>query len=333
LNPLHGLVLGVVQGLGEFLPISSSAHLLLVPWLFGWPEHSLTFDVALHMGTLAALLAYFWRDWWQLVTAWLPQQRERRRIGATRGVSGVSGVSGDKPNDAAHSVTRAVTEGPPLGAGRSDATPDDAEDLVPDEVTASGDGLRSDRRRLGISLAISTVPAAIVGALFAERIEASLRAPVLVAALLLVAAALLASADRAGIQDRELGAVGVWQALVIGVAQALALAPGVSRSGASIAAALFLGLTRQAAARYAFLMAAPITAGAGIFQLRHLVSDGIPADERMAFLVGITSSFVVGLLAIGGLLRYLRTRSLDVFVGYRVILGLVILIVAALRLR
>jgi undecaprenyl-diphosphatase len=254
---------------------------VLVPWLLRWPEHSLTYDVALHMGTLAALLVYFWRDWWRLIAAWLPENQ--------------STIHNPQPKI-----------------------------LSPERALS---------RRLGIALVVATIPGALVGALFSTRVEDTLRSPVLIALLMIVAAALLAAADRAGIQRFGLEAIGAAQAGAIGVAQVLALAPGVSRSGVTLAAALFLGLTRESAARFVFLMAAPITAGAGLFQLRHLVRGGVPADERAAFLIGIVASFAVGLLAIGALLRFLRTRNLDVFVVYRIGLGAVVLLLAALRVR
>ncbi|MGH2352873.1 MAG: undecaprenyl-diphosphate phosphatase [Chloroflexota bacterium] len=294
MNPVHGLVLGIAQGLAEFLPISSSAHLVLVPWLLGWPEHSLTFDVALHMGTLAALLVYFWRDLWILATAWLPERDLAfGSVEETRLVQTATGT-----------VIRPV---------ESEA--------------------RRRNRRLGLGLVVGSVPAALVGATFADQIEASLRAPAIVANLLIAAGVLLAAADRAGIRHRGLESIGILQAIAIGVAQTLALAPGVSRSGITLAAALFLGLTREAAARYVFLLGVPITAGAGLFQLRHLVRDGIPPDERAAFALGILASMLVGVLAIGGLLRYLRQRSLDVFVGYRIVLALFVLVLAFVRAR
>jgi undecaprenyl-diphosphatase len=293
LNPLHGLVLGIVQGLAEFLPISSSAHLILVPWLLRWPEHTLTFDVALHMGTLVALLVYFWRDWWRLVAAWLPESS------AAGGAADVGGL----------------VEG------------------FANRETVAVDAERGLNRRLGISLVVATIPAALIGALFSDKVEAALRAPVLIALLMIVAAILLAAADRAGIKQFGLEAIGYVQAAVIGVAQALALAPGVSRSGVTLAAALFVGLTRESAARFVFLMAAPITAGAGLFQLRHLAKSGIPADERAAFGLGILASFAVGMVAIGALLRYLRTQNLNVFVIYRIALGVLVILLATLHLR
>ena len=267
MNPLQGLVLGVIQGLTEFLPVSSSAHLILIPWLLGWPTHSLTFDVALHMGTLAALLLFFWRDWLRLLRAWLP------------------------------------------GAG-------------PDSTT---------NRRLLIGIVIGTIPAAIAGLLFQDTIESALRSPELIAVVMLVVSLVIFAADRLARLTLPIERVGYSQALIIGLAQAFALAPGVSRSGATISAGLALDLTREAAARYAFLLATPITAGAGLLQLRHLLKDGVPADERAAFALGIAASFIVGLGAIGFLLRYLRRASLLVFVVYRVVLALLVLALTFLR--
>lgn len=300
MDPLHAIVLGAVQGLSEFLPISSSAHLVLAPWLLGWPESSLTFDVALHMGTLAALLIYFWRDWWVLIAAWLPAQVASAPVAHSNGGSGSAGA-----------VTLAD------------------ESSAPEEVETASE--RALNRRLGIGLVIGTIPAAVAGVLFEDVIEGAFRAPALIAISLIVASFVLLAADRLGARTFGLQSVTNTQAALIGVAQAFALIPGVSRSGITLAAALFIGLTREAGARYAFLLAAPITAGAGVFQLRHLVRDGIPAGEHMAFALGILTSFLVGMVVIGGLLHYLRRGSLIVFVVYRIALGLFILTMAALR--
>jgi len=277
-NPLQGLILGIVQGLTEFLPVSSSAHLILVPWLFGWPEHSLTYDVALHMGTLAALILFFWRDWLRLLRSLLPLS-----LGA-----------------GAHPVNGQEGEGP----------------LGEDRIT---------NRRLLIGIVIGTIPAAIAGLLFQDTIESALRSPALIAVVMLVVSFVILAADRLARLTLPIERIGYLQALIIGAAQAFALAPGVSRSGATISAGLALDLTREAAARYAFLLATPITAGAGLLQLRHLLKDGVPADERTAFALGIAASFLVGLGAIGFLLRYLRRASLLAFVVYRVALALVVL--------
>jgi undecaprenyl-diphosphatase len=178
---------------------------------------------------------------------------------------------------------------------------------------------------------IATVPAAVVGFLFEHIIENALRAPWLVAVSLVLGGILLVAADRAGIQRDGIERVGVGKAFVVGLAQVLALAPGVSRSGITVTAALLLGLSRPAAARLSFLLSMPITAGAGILKLRHLLVDGIPADERAAFVVGVVVSFVVGLAVIGGLLRFVRTRSMDVFAAYRLTIGTIVAVVVVVR--
>jgi undecaprenyl-diphosphatase len=269
LDTVQAALLGIVQGLTEFLPVSSSGHLILVPWLLDWPEHSLTFDVALHMGTLAALVLFFWRDWLQLLGAWLP------------GHFGAEGSALD--------------------------------------------------RRLGIGIVVGSIPAAVVGALFDDVIESGVRSPTLVAVVMLAFSVVILAADRMARQTRGIEAVTVPRALAIGVAQMLALLPGVSRSGSTISAGLALGLTREAAARYAFLLATPITAGAGLLKLKDLLETGVGADEASAFAVGIALSFAVGLAAIRFLLTYVRRASLLVFVVYRVVLALVVLALTALR--
>ncbi|HEU5318476.1 MAG TPA: undecaprenyl-diphosphatase UppP [Chloroflexota bacterium] len=269
MDTAQGALLGVVQGLTEFLPVSSSGHLILVPWLLGWPAHSLTFDVALHMGTLAALILFFWRDWLQLLAAWLPGR-----------------------------------------AGSESSALD---------------------RRLGIGIVVGSLPAAVVGALFDDVIESSVRSPLLVAAVMLAFSFIILAADRLGRMTRGVEAITIPRALAIGLAQALALLPGVSRSGSTISAGLALGLTREAATRYAFLLATPITAGAGLLKLKDLLETGVAPDEQTVFLVGIALSFAVGLAAIGFLLRYVRRASLLVFVIYRIALALLVVGLAALR--
>ena len=287
MDPLRGVVLGIVQGLAEPLPISSSAHLILAPWLLGWQDQGLTFDVALHMGTLAALLLYFWKDWWGLATAWLPGTRR------------------------------------PLGGSASEASE------VSDPLGV--EDRRALDRRLGIGIVIGTIPAAIAGILFDDVIEQSLRDPRLIAAVMLIATLVIFAADRLSRRVRELDAVTWRRALVVGLAQAVALAPGVSRSGITISAGLFLGLTREAAARYSFLLAAPVTGAAGILKLKDLVETGIPADEQLAFVLGVLTSFVVGIFAIRVLLRYLRRYSLMVFVVYRLLLVALIFALGTMR--
>lgn len=261
---LAALVLGIVQGLTEFLPISSSGHLILVPALLGWRDpfiSSLPFAVMLHVGTLLALLVYFRADWLRLVPAGLASLRDRSTAG----------------------------------------DPD---------------------RRLAMLLAVTIAPAALAGLLFNDFIEREVRAVGLVALMLVVGAGLLWLAERWGRRDRSIGDLTVVDAFTIGVAQAGALIPGISRSGISIAAGLFLGLDRAAAARFSFLMAAPIIAGAGLFEARRLLSGDVALDGNLPTLVvGMAGAFASGLLAIHGLLRFLRANSTLPFVVYRVLLA------------
>jgi len=266
---VQALVMGIVQGLTEFLPISSSGHLIILPSLLGWRDpfiDSLAFSVVLHIGTLAALVTYFWRDWLVLVPAGLALIRDR----STRG----------------------------------------------------------DRhRRLALNIAISTVPAAIAAVLLSDWIEGNVRQPGLVALMLVVGAAILWLADRWGSKLLRIDGLGAPHALLIGAAQAFALIPGISRSGISISAGLFVGLGRADAARFSFLMATPIIAGAGLFELRKLAGGGAgPGDHLVPVVVGLLAAAIAGFLAIHVLLRYLRTNSVAVFVAYRLVLAALVVV-------
>ncbi len=271
---IQALVMGIVQGLTEFLPVSSSGHLILVPALLGWTDpfiDSLAFSVLLHMATLVALLAYFWRDWLTLVPAGLAAIRDRS-------------FDGD-PN-----------------------------------------------RHLAWLLVVTVVPAAIVGALLNDFIESHVRQAGLVALLLVVGAGIMWLADRWSRRDREMDELSFPAALGIGIAQAAALLPGVSRAGISISAGLFAGLTREAAARFSFLMAAPVIAGAGLFEARKLVTGEAGVQvAAMPLAVGFLAALVSGLIAIWGLLRYLRSNSLGVFIGYRLVAAAVVVVVLLAR--
>jgi undecaprenyl-diphosphatase len=269
---LQALVMGIVQGLTEFLPVSSSGHLIVVPFLLGWDDpflNSLAFSVMLHLGTLVALLAYFREDWMRLVPAGLAAIRDR--------------------------------------SFRSDP----------------------DRRLAGL-LAATTIPAAIVGVVFNDLIEDQFRQVGLVALMLVVGGVILFVADRVGRRSRAIPDITFPVAVGIGAAQALALIPGISRSGISIAAGRLAGLDREAAARFAFLMATPITAGAGIFEARKLLTGEAGIDVTTVagpLVVGMVAALLSGLAAIHFMLRYLRTRSLDVFVWYRFVLAAIVVVV------
>jgi len=262
LTPARAAVLGAVQGLTEFLPISSSAHLYVIPKLLHWTYEGVAFDVALHGGTLVALLLAFWRDWWGL-----------------------------------------------------------ARDAVAGNAVA-----RAGARRMWLWLAAATVPGAVAGKLLEQAAEDRLRSLPLQAVMLLVFGALLWAADRFLPTGRDDSKPGWGTALGMGCAQALALVPGVSRSGITITAGRMSGLSRVAAARLSFLLATPITLGAVLLKLRHLPHDVPPGTLA----VGVVSSAVVGVVAIRGLLRWLQHAGFGVFFAYRAALAL-ILFAAVLR--
>ena len=265
----QAIVMGVVQGLTEFLPVSSSGHLIIVPTLLGWHDPfitSLSFSVMLHIGTLAALLIYFRADWLRLIPAGLATVRDRS----------------------------------------FDGDPD---------------------RRLAWLLVVATIPALLIGVALGDAIESRFRQIGFVALMLVVGAAILWLAERNG--SRRLLAVDLTfpRALGIGLAQAIALFPGISRSGISISAGLFTGLNRESAARFSFLMATPVTAAAAGYEgLKVLGGNGGVAVPVGPLLAGLTTSFAFGILAIAVLLRYLRTRSTDIFVAYRILVAGVVLV-------
>jgi undecaprenyl-diphosphatase len=249
----QGVVLGIVQGLTEFLPISSSGHLILVPHLLGWPDQGLAIDAVMHLGTLAALVVYF----------------RRELLGMATG---------------------AVS------------------------------------RRLGVLLVAATVPGALAGVLFGKLVETGLRSPLVIALSTAAWAVIMWLADRrAGAPTPAPGdpveRVSFGQSLAIGCAQAVALVPGTSRSGITITAGLLGGLDRETAARFSFLLGIPITAGAGALKALHLARTGLPAGEGGPLVVALLATFVSGLFAVWFLVSYLRRRSLQPFVVYRLALA------------
>jgi undecaprenyl-diphosphatase len=267
---LQALIMGIVQGLTEFLPVSSSGHLIVVPFLAGWDDafiRSLAFSVMLHLGTLLALLVYFRAEWVRLEPAALATIRDRS-------------LQGDED------------------------------------------------RRLAWLLIASTIPAAIAGVVLNDLIETSFRQVELVALTLIIGGIVLGLADRFGAKSRTIEDVTFPIAIGIGIAQALALVPGISRSGISISAARMVGMDRGSAARFAFLMATPITAGAGLFEVRKLIAGEGGVDVSIAPLaVGFAAAAISGLAAIHFMLSFLRRRSLDVFVLYRFALAAVVLVI------
>jgi undecaprenyl-diphosphatase len=276
MNELQALLLGVVQGLTEFLPISSSGHLILVPWVLDFhyleqnPEFNKSFDVALHSGTLVAVVTYFRHD---LVKYALGVARSARR--------------------------------------RTVETTDE---------------------RLGWLIVIATIPAAVIGALFESRIEEDLGQPWQIAILLTVFALLLYVADRLP-ERRDIEGLRWRDAVFVGAAQAIALAPGTSRSGITITAGRAIGLTRAGAARFSFLLLTPITFGAVVYEAIDLAFTGFPPDSAGPFVVGILAAAVSGFAAIWWMLRYLQTHSYDIFVWYRLITAAVIVLLIATGLQ
>jgi len=274
LTIFQAILLGIVQGLTEFLPVSSTAHLILVPWLLGWQfdlRATFVFDVLVQWGTLVGVFAYFWRE-----------------LG---------------------SIVRGMLQG--LTRGR------------PFETFEA---------RLGWWVIVATLPAVVVGVLFKERIEQLFSAYAVIAGMLIVAAALLVVAERFGQRRRDLTALNTTDAVVVGVWQSLALFPGVSRSSATIAGGMLRHLERSAAARFSFLMSIPALLGAGVIALKDLFGNAaLLSALALPLAAGFITAAISGYLVIRWLLAYLQTRSLNVFVIYRIGFGLLSLIVALAR--
>ena len=277
MSVLHAIILGIVQGLSEFLPISSSGHLILVPELFGWteltkdPQLNKTFDVALHLGTLVAAVWYFRRDVWRYLLAALQTVKVRK-------------------------------------------------------VTTTDE-------RLAWLLLLSAVPGAIVGALFGSTIEEHLGDPILIGVMLILFGLVLLVVDRMG-GERPSDDFRRRDAVIMGLAQAVALQPGVSRAGVTMTAGRWLKFDRAAAARLSFLMSIPIIAGAGLYKGAEVVGgSGIPSDFVAPFIWGTIAAAVSGFLAIAWLLRYLQTKSFMPFVIYRFVVGGAVILIFATGLR
>ncbi len=274
---LQAIVLGIVQGLTEFLPISSSGHLLLVPWLFNWhflienPDLNKTFDVALHLGTFVAVVIYFWRELGRLIGAWV------------------------------RSISR-----------RSLAEPEG---------------------KLAWLLIVSTIPAALVGVAFEGFITDTLGKPWMIGVALIVFAGFMYLIDHIAKLDRGLEALTWVDALLIGVAQSLALLPGVSRSGITMMTGLLMRLDRESAARYSFLMSIPVIGGAAAYKGLEVARDGLPAGTATPFAAGMLSAALSGIAAIWFVLAYLKRHNFNLFVLYRIVVGVgvLILVVAGVR--
>ena len=263
MTTFQAIIYGIVQGLTEFLPVSSTAHLILLPWVAGWPDPGLSFDVALHLGTLIALLIYFRADWIALISS---------ALGIIRG----------RPQ-------------------------------APDA-------------RMAMQIVVATIPGAIAGALFEHKVEDALRAPQVIALMLIALALVLVVAEWMGRRKKSLDEISWGDAITVGVAQAFAIIPGVSRSGVTITAGLFRGMKRDTAARFSFYLSTPIIAGAVAKRSLEILKAGATIEQLTPFIIGILASGIVGYLAIAFLMRYLQTRTTYVFVYYRIALGIAVLL-------
>lgn len=265
------VVLGIIQGLAEFLPISSSGHLYLTSWLFGWKTEGLDFDIMLHLGTLLAVLLYFGRDWVQIV---------------------------------AH------------GFG----------------VHMAGDAALKHNPNLLWMLALGTIPGGIAGFLFEKQADTAFRNPFVIGTMLIAVGILMWVAEAGNRPVRDLGMVTFLDALAIGISQAIAIIPGVSRSGITIATGLFRNFDRETAARFSFLLSTPIIAGAAGKALYNIHKrHGLHDLLTTPFVVGVTVSAVTGCLVIGWFLRYLHRSTLRPFIYYRIAFGIIVLALAFIR--
>jgi undecaprenyl-diphosphatase len=265
MNALQAIVLGLVQGLTEFLPISSSGHLRIVPALFGWDDPGAAFTAVIQLGTMAAVLLYFRADLWRIASAWLRSLRD------------------------------------PALRGDLDA-------------------------RMGWYIILGTIPIGVLGLAFKDPIETEFRNLELIGSTLIVFGFVMLAAEAVSRRDRPLREITRRDGFLIGCAQALALVPGVSRSGATISAGLFLNFDRAAAARYSFLLSVPAVVLSGLFELRHAGEGNLPIG---ATALATLLAFVTGYASIALLLRYLARHTIAVFVGYRLVLGVMVISLAA----
>ncbi len=265
MSNFEAIVLGLVQGLTEFLPISSSGHLRIVPALLGWPDPGAGFTAVIQLGTMAAVLIYFRADLWRIAVAWLRELRV------------------------------------PIRQASQEA-------------------------RLGWFIVLGTIPISIFGFVFKDQIESGARSLYLIGSALILFSFVMVLAERVGTRRRDLSEMNGRDGLFVGMAQALALIPGVSRSGATISAGLFRGFDRIAAARYSFLLSVPAVVLSGLFELRKIGEDGASVG---ATAIATLVAFASGYLAIAWLLRYLSTHTLEIFVVYRIALGVLVLALAA----
>jgi undecaprenyl-diphosphatase len=268
--PLYqAVVLAVVQALTEFLPISSTAHLVLIPWLFGWKDAGLTFDVALHAGTLVAVVIYFFRDWIQI-----------------------------------------IAQGFGLNIG--------------------GDPDLKQNRSLLWLLAVASIPIGVIGYLFDKQADTTWRQPYVIGTMLIVVGLVMWMAERRRVGSKSINVIQMSDAVAVGLAQAVSVIPGTSRSGATITAGLFRNMNRETAARFSFLLSTPAIAAAVAKKAWDIHKEGgVPADMKTPMVVGILVSGVLGAIVIAFFLRYLRRSSLMPFVYYRIVFGIIVIALAA----
>jgi undecaprenyl-diphosphatase len=265
----QAVVLAIVQALTEFLPISSTAHLVLIPWLFGWKDPGLTFDVALHAGTLLAVLLYFFRDWVQIIA---------QAFG--------------------------------LNIGRDQ-------------------DLKQNRNLLWL-LAVASLPIGIFGYLFDKQADSTWRQPYVIGTMLIVVGIVMWMAEKRRIGSKSMSTIQMSDGIAVGLAQAVAVIPGTSRSGATISAGLFRNMNRETAARFSFLLSTPAIAAAVAKKAWDIHKEGgIPADMKLPIVLGIVVSGVLGAIVIAFFLRYLRRSSLMPFVYYRIVFGIIVIALAA----
>jgi undecaprenyl-diphosphatase len=263
METLQAIILGLVQGLGEFLPISSTAHLILAPYFFGWPDPGLVFDIALHLGTLIAVVGFFWKDWIEIFELAFKNQ-----------------------------VPSSKFQVPNYG------------------------------RNILWLLIIATIPGILAGYFLEVKAETIFRSPLIIAGTLFLAGLILYLADKYLQHRKNLGQINWKDAIIVGLSQAIAIIPGVSRSGATITAGLLLGLSRQSAARFSFLLSTPIILGATIFKLPELLQNGI----NWPIILGVVVSALAGYLAIKYLLFFIEKVGYEIFFWYRTLLALVIVL-------
>jgi len=267
LDLLQSIILGAIQGITEFFPVSSTAHLVLLPWFFSWTDNGLPFNVALHMGSLIAIIYYFWRDWILIIKEFI------------------------------QSVLSWSFDGRPNG-------------------------------KTGLYLIIATIPGALAGVLFEQYAAGLLRHPLSIALSLSFFGVILYFSDRFSKKSKTVRGMNMVDCIVIGLSQAFAIIPGVSRSGVTISGAMFRNLNREEAAKFSFLLGAPLIAGAGVFEARHLEYSAVMS---LPFIAGVLASAVFAFLAIKFLLRFVRKSSYTVFVIYRLAFAVLIAFLYLMR--